>query len=67
MSINNDRKEAMCLSNPYLKNNMTFVVKKDSNINSINDLKGKKLVFKPVQQQKKYYKVQRFLKIYHKL
>ena len=43
MSINNDRKEAMCLSNPYLKNNMTFVVKKDSNINSINDLKGKKV------------------------
>lgn len=43
MSINNDRKEAMCLSNPYLKNNMIFVVKKDSNINSINDLKGKKV------------------------
>lgn len=43
MSINNDRKEAMCLSNPYLKNNMAFVVKKDSNINSINDLKGKKV------------------------
>lgn len=43
MSINNDRKEAMCLSNPYLKNNIIFVVKKDSNINSINDLKGKKV------------------------
>ncbi len=43
MSINNDRKEAMCLSNPYLKNNMAFVVKKDSNINSINDLKGEKV------------------------
>lgn len=43
MSINNDRKEAMCLSNPYLKNNIAFVVKKDSNINSINDLKGEKV------------------------
>lgn len=43
MSVNKDRKENMCLSNPYLKNNMTFVVKKDSNINSINDLKDKKV------------------------
>lgn len=43
MSINEERKETMSLSNAYLGNNMTFVVKKDSNIISINDLKGKKI------------------------
>jgi len=31
----------MSLSLPYLENNMSFVVKSDSNINGLNDLKGK--------------------------
>lgn len=43
MSINEERKQAMTLSLPYLKNNMSFVVKTDSNINNLNDLKGKKV------------------------
>jgi len=41
MSINEERKKAMSLSLPYLENNMSFVVKSDSNINGLNDLKGK--------------------------
>ena len=43
MSVNEEREKAMCLSLPYLENNMSFVVKKDSNINSLEDLKGKKI------------------------
>lgn len=43
MSVSDERKEKMCLSLPYLKNSMSFVVKKDSNINSLNDLKKKKI------------------------
>ena len=41
MSINKEREKAMCLSLPYLKNNMSFVVKTDENIYSLEDLKGK--------------------------
>ena len=41
MSVNEERKKSMCLSLPYLENNMSFVVKSDSNINKLNDLKGK--------------------------
>jgi len=41
MSVNEERQKAMCLSLPYLENNMSFVVKSDSNINELNDLKGK--------------------------
>ena len=43
MSVNEEREKAMCLSLPYLKNTMSFVVKKDSNINKLEDLKGKKI------------------------
>lgn len=43
MSINEEREKAMCLSLPYLENSMCFVVKNDSNINTLNDLKGKKV------------------------
>ncbi len=43
MSVNEERAKAMCLSLPYLKNSMSFVVKKDSNITKLEDLKGKKI------------------------
>lgn len=43
MSINANRKKNMQLSNPYLKNNMTFVIKKSNNVVSAEDLKGKKI------------------------
>ena len=43
MSINDERKEKMCLSIPYLKNSMSFVVKNESNISSLENLKGKKI------------------------
>ena len=43
MSINEERKEKMTLSEAYLKNSMSFVVKEDSKISSLNDLKGKKI------------------------
>lgn len=42
MSINEERKEKMSLSYPYLKNSMSFVVK-DSNIINLENLKGKKI------------------------
>lgn len=43
MSIDDDRKEKMSLSMPYLKNSMSFVIKTDSEIASLEDLKGKKV------------------------
>ena len=43
MSVNEEREKAMCLSLPYLENNMSFVVKNDSNINKLEDLRGKKI------------------------
>jgi len=43
MSIDNDRKEKMSLSMPYLGNSMSFVVKADNGINALQDLKGKKI------------------------
>ena len=41
MSITEEREKIMSLSNAYLKNNMTFVVKDESKIVSLDDLKGK--------------------------
>ncbi len=41
MSINPARAEAMNLSEPYMKNEMIFVVPSDSDIKSMDDLKGK--------------------------
>lgn len=43
MSINASRKKAMILSEPYMENEMVFVVKNDSPIASQNDLDGKKV------------------------
>lgn len=43
MSVDNERKEKMSLSIPYLKNSMSFVTKTDSTISSLEDLKGKKI------------------------
>ena len=43
MSVNDERKEKMCLSMPYLENSMSFVTKNDSEINSLENLKGKKI------------------------
>lgn len=43
MSINEERKQAMSLSIPYLENSMSFVTKTDSSINKLEDLKGKKI------------------------
>ena len=41
MSVNPSRAEAMNLSEPYMKNSMVFVVKKDSGFGSQADLTGK--------------------------
>ena len=41
MSINAARAEAMNLSEPYMKNEMIFVVPGDSDVKSMNDLSGK--------------------------
>ena len=41
MSVTEERAKIMSLSNAYLKNNMTFVVKNESGINSLENLKGK--------------------------
>lgn len=41
MSITEERAKSMSLSNAYLKNNMTFVVKNKSGIINLDDLKGK--------------------------
>ena len=41
MSITEERAKIMSLSNAYLKNNMTFVVKNDSGIVKLDNLKGK--------------------------
>ena len=43
MSVNEERKQAMSLSIPYLENSMSFVTKTDSSINTLEDLKGKKI------------------------
>jgi len=43
MSITEEREKIMSLSNAYLKNNMSFVVKNGSNILSLKDLEGKKV------------------------
>ena len=43
MSVNDERKEKMSLSMSYLQNSMSFVVKNDSEILSLENLKGKKV------------------------
>jgi polar amino acid transport system substrate-binding protein len=43
MSVNEERKKAMNLSEPYMKNRMVLVVLKDSGYASKDDLKGKSI------------------------
>lgn len=43
MSINEKRKEAMSLSDSYMTNRMIFVIKNESNIQKLEDLKGKNI------------------------
>ena len=43
MSINEERKERMSLSIPYLENSMSFVVKEEGDIFTLTDLKDKKI------------------------
>ena len=43
LSINEERQEKMNLSEPYMKNAMVFVVKGDSTVAKMDDLKGKKV------------------------
>ncbi len=46
MSITDERKKKVDFSDPYFDAGLTVVVKKDSSIKSIDDLKGKKLAVK---------------------
>lgn len=41
MSVDDTRKEVMNLSDPYMKNKMVFIVKKDSGYKTLEDLAGK--------------------------
>ena len=43
MSVTSEREEAMCLSEPYMKNSLIFVVPTDSEIISADELKDKKV------------------------
>ncbi|MGN0622375.1 MAG: amino acid ABC transporter substrate-binding protein [Oscillospiraceae bacterium] len=41
LSVSEERKEKMLMSDPYMRNEMIFVVAKDSDIKSLDDLSGK--------------------------
>ena len=41
LSVNSDRQESMNLSEPYMENQLVFVVRKDSACKTTDDLKGK--------------------------
>lgn len=43
MSITEERKQAMLLSDSYMKNRMVFITKQDSNLKTLEDLKNKKI------------------------
>ena len=43
MSITEERKQAMLLSDSYMKNRMVFITKQDSNLKTLEDLKSKKV------------------------
>ena len=44
LSVSPSREEAFNLSEPYMKNTMVFVVPESSDINSVDDLAGKKVI-----------------------
>ena len=41
LSVSEERQKVMLMSEPYMKNKMVFVVNSDSDISSLDDLKGK--------------------------
>jgi len=43
LSVSDERKKVMLMSDAYMENKMVFVVKKDSEINKLSDLEGKKV------------------------
>lgn len=43
LSVSDERKKQMLMSEPYMNNSMVFMVKKDGGIKSKDDLKGKKI------------------------
>ena len=43
LSVSDERKKQMLMSEPYMNNSMVFMVKKDSGVKSKDDLKGKKI------------------------
>ena len=43
LSVSDERKKQMLMSEPYMNNSMVFMVNKDSGIKSKDDLKGKKV------------------------
>jgi glutamine transport system substrate-binding protein len=46
ITIRDDRKQVVDFTNPYLSSGLSLVVKKDSDINKLEDLKGKVIVAK---------------------
>ncbi|MDP4090966.1 MAG: basic amino acid ABC transporter substrate-binding protein, partial [Bacillota bacterium] len=46
ITIRDDRKQVVNFTDPYFKSGLSLVVKKDSSINSLEDLKGKTIVAK---------------------
>ncbi len=46
MSITPERKKVLAMSDPYYKSGVVMAVKKDSNIKSLKDLKGKRIAVK---------------------
>lgn len=43
LSVSDERKKQMLMSEPYMKNKMVFMVNKESKVKSQDDLKGKKI------------------------
>lgn len=43
LSVSDERKEVMLMSEPYMENEMVFVVNEDSEIKTLDDLKGKSI------------------------
>ncbi len=41
LSVSDERKKVMLMSEPYMQNEMVFVVNKDSSVSSLSDLNGK--------------------------